>query len=86
LARETLFRVEDRTPNGDGSQPYDWLNRRSQPGFAYLVSVAEAGFVILSVAKDLNMAQILRFAQNDMGWLPLFRNRDYFCSVNIGLT
>jgi hypothetical protein len=32
-----------------------------------LVSVAEAGFVILSAAKDLNMAQILRFAQNDMG-------------------
>jgi hypothetical protein len=40
------------------------------------VSVAEAGFVILSVAKDLNMAQILRFAQNDMRWLPLFRNRN----------
>jgi hypothetical protein len=40
------------------------------------VSVAEAGFVILSVAKDLNMAQILRFAQNDMGWLPLFRNKN----------
>jgi hypothetical protein len=43
----------------------------------YLASVAEAGLVILSVAKDLNMAQILRFAQNDIGWLPLFRNRNY---------
>jgi hypothetical protein len=41
-----------------------------------LVSVAEAGFVILSEAKDLEMAQILRFAQNDIGRLPIFRNKD----------
>jgi hypothetical protein len=53
-----------------------------------LVSVAEADFVILSEAKDLDMAQILRFAQNDMGWLPIFRNKNKLehLSARTGLT
>jgi hypothetical protein len=61
-----------------GAEPAE---RRLEGGCDEVVSVAEAGFVILSVAKDLNRAQILRLAQNDMGWLPLFRNRNKVATV-----